>query len=135
MVRTLIALFLCAAVALGLATVMAKPAHAERADKPAATVTAKTPKAVLPICEVYASTEAPNPDALVEHEEAHCWGWEHPKHRAPKPGETAYRAAPIPLKYRLLGHYPKDKLIIYWVTEKDAYAECGSWGCQYGGLH
>lgn len=126
-------------LAIGLtifAVLTTQPAFAERPDNHAAPKQAAVhaPTKIMPLCEVWASTEAPNVDALVEHEEAHCWGWEHPKHAAPKPGDSAYRAAPIPAKYRALGHYPKDRLIIHWETEKDTYAVCDSWGCQFGGV-
>lgn len=108
---------------------LAQPALAEPAGK--------APKQALPLCEIWASTQAPNVPALLQHEMAHCWGWVHPIHGSPLLAKTkaereAYRAYSPPLRYRILGKYPNT--VIYFMTEKDAAKECGSWGCAAGGL-
>lgn len=120
-----IALF--ASIALTIAT----PALAEKVTH------ASLPKAQMPLCEIWASTEAPNVPAMLAHEQAHCWGWVHPVHGSPLLAKTkgerdAYRAYSPPMRYRMLGEYPN--AVIYFLTEKEAAKECGSWGCASGGL-
>lgn len=111
------------------ATLIVGPAFGERADKAS--------KSELPLCEIWASTEAPNVPALLEHENWHCWGWTHPVNTSPLLAKTkaerdAYRAYVAPRSIRMLGEYPNK--VVYFLTEKDAAKECGSWGCQSGGL-
>lgn len=113
-------LFQCLAVFL----LMTGAAAAERADNPS--------KRELPRCDIWVSREAPNIYALIDHEFARCWGWSYKITARPKPGETSFRARIRPLKYRLLGPYPN--ALIHYITEKEAYAKCDSWGCAFGGI-
>lgn len=34
----------------------------------------------LPMCHFVVATDAPSPQAIYIHEQAHCWGWKHKKH-------------------------------------------------------
>lgn len=94
-------------------------------------------KEKMPLCEIWASTEAPNVPEMLKHEMAHCWGWTHPVNNSPLTAKTsaerkAFRAYVPPLRYRMKGEYPN--VVIYFVSEKEAAKECGSWACTAGGL-
>lgn len=103
-------------------------AHAERATAPVATP--------LPMCYITIARDADYPDRIYWHEMAHCWGWVHPERtETPKFGQlkSSFR---IPLRYRMMGNYPADKVEVYYYEHKMVAQECNGnpYGCAWGGL-
>lgn len=92
----------------------------------------------LPICYMIVATDAPNVQAVVKHEMAHCWGWVHPTNIAGgKSINKQYRAFVPPLKYRLKGKYPNMGEGIRFELSQDVLKLCdggSAYGCQWGGL-
>lgn len=87
--------------------------------------------AALPICFFVVATDAPSPEAIYIHEQAHCWGWVHPEHVGVR--AKGYKAFMPPARYR--GTYPN--IEVRYERMKDVPAICGSgepFGCQWGGV-
>lgn len=90
--------------------------------------------AVLPICFFVVATDAPNPEAIFIHEQAHCWGWSHAPHDGRRIAKT-YRAHMPTGKW--LRPYPRARLSVQYERMADVSAICGHnerFGCQWGGL-
>lgn len=93
----------------------------------------------MPPCNVVVATDAPNVNAVIQHEIAHCWGWKHShaKHDANKKLNAKYRASFPPLWYRMKGMYPNMGDGIRFELSKDVLKLCdggSAYGCQWGGL-
>lgn len=91
---------------------------------------------LLPMCYVTVARDAPDVQAIVRHEMAHCWGWVHPERASTPQFGSLKSSAPIPLKYKLKGRYPKARVEVYFYTHGMVAQECDGnpYGCAWGGL-
>lgn len=89
--------------------------------------------AVLPICYFVVATDAPNPEAIYIHEQAHCWGWSHKVHN----GERSHNYKAEMPRGKWLKPYPIKRLRVRYELMRDVPAVCGAneqFGCQWGGV-
>lgn len=85
---------------------------------------------LVPMCFFAVATDAPNPQAIYIHEQAHCWGWTHPVHSGKR--GTGYQAFMPPARYRK--PYPASRLVVQFDTMERIKRICGSneqFGCQW----
>lgn len=86
----------------------------------------------LQACTIVVAADAPNPQAIYDHEIAHCWGWMHEHREKPELNKT-YRAAMPPMSIRAKGQYPADHLTVLSHRSKDVRKLCNGnpYGCQW----
>lgn len=95
--------------------------------------------ALFPACFIVVASDAPNPEAVVIHEMAHCWGYRHAEKKGDpnKVLNKAYRAN-MPSRYwTSKGEYPNLPDGIHFETSKEVLKLCdggSAYGCQWGGL-
>lgn len=80
------------------------------------------------LCHVVVATDAPNPEAIAIHENAHCWGWVHPEHVGTR--SKGYKAFMPPAKFKK----PYPNIEVQFWTMNDVRKVCGKdepFGCQW----
>lgn len=82
----------------------------------------------LPVCHFVVATDAPNPEAIFVHENAHCWGWVHPELVGTR--ANGYKAFTPPAKFTK----PYPNVEPRFETMRDVRKICGNdepFGCQW----
>lgn len=88
---------------------------------------------LAPMCYFVVATDAPNPNAIFIHEQAHCWGWSHPEHNGAR--GKGYKAHMPPAKFKK--PYPRGRVEVQFETMAVVRTICGAnepFGCQWGGV-
>lgn len=87
----------------------------------------------VPMCYFVVATDAPNPEAIFVHENAHCWGWVHPEHVGTR--SKGYKAFMPPREFKK--PYPRKRVQVTFDTMENVRKICGPaepYGCQWGGM-
>lgn len=92
---------------------------------------------LLPICYINVAVDVGNLTAVLNHEMAHCWGWNHPVVNigTNKYINKGYKSYSPSLWWRLKGPYPN--VVIQYEFSPEVLKLCNNmsaYGCAKGGL-